>query len=277
MRLNFFICSLFFLSSCASPQSSKKQPKVTYAEVESILSKGTFIAPAKRRYWGRSITLTSKVSLKGKGELNVLVKPTHGLVKKNENKNAQAAYELSKYIDLVDTPIHVIRQDALVSESKGDYGEAGVQVWIDDASKPNNSQFKTISDFADYKSEIEEMAVWDCLIGNNDRHDSNYLVLNNARKGERRLVAIDHSLTFPTSFRLGFPNPEAGAIDIIESFLKGEKKGAISEKNVNKLKSLKKNFDKVEKVLSKYLGPASIDAMEARLDNMVRLKKIFEP
>jgi hypothetical protein len=103
------------------------------------------------------------------------------------------------------------------------------------------------------------MALFDAITGNTDRHGQNYFVKRND-KGERRVIAIDHGLCFPIPNAYG--EIDAGTTD----FLRNEKLPQWCERWLNKVLDME---PKIRKALAPYLEPEAINHMFIRTSWML--------
>lgn len=104
------------------------------------------------------------------------------------------------------------------------------------------------------------MALFDAIVGNTDRHGMNYFIKRNA-KGENRVIAIDHGLCFP------IPSLNCGDIDCGTSdFLRDEALPKWCVRWLNKVSSMERE---VRKALAPYLEDEAIDHMFIRVNWML--------
>lgn len=102
------------------------------------------------------------------------------------------------------------------------------------------------------------MALFDAIVGNTDRHGHNYFIKYN-QKGERRIIAIDHGLCFPI--------PQAGYIDCGSSdFLRQEALPQWCVRWLNKVLSME---SQVRRTLAPHLEPEAIDGLFDRVHWML--------
>jgi hypothetical protein len=103
------------------------------------------------------------------------------------------------------------------------------------------------------------MALFDAIVGNTDRHGQNYFIRRNA-KGERRIIAIDHGLCFP------IPN-KYGEIDCGTSdFSRREALPQWCERWLNKILSMELS---IRRTLAPYIEPEAIDQVFVRVNWML--------
>lgn len=221
-----------------------------------------------------------------KRTIPVLIKPDTGLTKKqlrssipigSDNRRADAAFHLSKFIDLVDTPEHVIRDDAPINQKNlHSRGGAGIQIFSLDSHAPTKNliaQVQSPSSINRLGDELEEIAVFDTLIGNTDRHLRNWLFRHAPKHGQRHIVAIDHTLAFPVV------NKEDNRCNylMIDSYIRSSGDGTISHRNLQKLEALSQKKVEVNQVLGLNLEPEAINLLWDRVDRMLKEKKVFYP
>lgn len=103
------------------------------------------------------------------------------------------------------------------------------------------------------------MALFDAIVGNTDRHGANYFIKRNA-KGEKRIIAIDHGLCFPI--------PQGGYIDCGTSdFMRNEALPAWCVRWLNKVSGME---TKIRKTLAPYIEPEAIDQVFVRVNWMLK-------
>ena len=102
------------------------------------------------------------------------------------------------------------------------------------------------------------MALFDTIVGNTDRHGANYFLRRNA-KGEKRIIAIDHGLCFPI--------PQGGYIDVGTSdFMRSEALPAWCIRWLNKILGMER---KIRKALTPYIEREAIDQVFVRVNWML--------
>jgi hypothetical protein len=104
------------------------------------------------------------------------------------------------------------------------------------------------------------MALFDAIVGNTDRHSQNYFIRRNA-KGKHDVIAIDHGLCFPIPFGTG--RIDAGTSD----FLRDEALPAWCIRWLNKVASMEK---KIRATLSNYIELEALDGMFERVQWMLK-------
>jgi|GEM_PF-3430079 len=259
---------------------------------DAVLQIGTFKSEINKLGTDNVNYVCTGIMQFGGVEVKVVIKPDQDLKNKTirsdisrskDNRSSDAAYQLSRFIDLVDTPAHIIRDDAPIPGSEADLnridafstsarGSAGVQVFSADSVEPDSVIVAQIESSAQLLIELEEIAVFDCLIGNTDRHGRNWRFRKKPTEGSRHIVAIDHSLAFPTRDRRSFGN-----YSLIQMHLRSAANGRISERNLQKLQSLLHQRANIDHILQLNLERTECDLTWRRLEQMLRQKKVFLP
>ena len=104
------------------------------------------------------------------------------------------------------------------------------------------------------------MALFDAIVGNTDRHGQNYFTRRNA-KGEKRIIAIDHGLCFPIPDSSGYI--DCGTSD----FSRDETLPAWCIRWLNKILGMEGT---IRLALRAYLEPEAIEQMFIRVNWMLR-------
>jgi hypothetical protein len=120
--------------------------------------------------------------------------------------------------------------------------------------------------------ELEEIAIFDCIIGNTDRHPRNWRFRKDPSIGQRSIVTIDHTLAFPIS-----GNHDEGNYMLIKSYLDTDAQGRISEVNLRKLDMLVSKRDSVDQIMRLNLEESAIQLMWMRVNWMRSEKRVFIP
>lgn len=299
--MKFFLTIAFvFLSYSTLSAQQSKETAVRYGESaprpttyeEAALELGNFKSEIKRLGSGNINYVCKGTLVFGGTELAVVIKPDsrlkdtghEGIYPLAGNRNADAAYQVSRFISLVETPAHVIRDDApvpskneetiLTEEYKTESrGGAGIQIFIEGLARNTDEIKKQIQSSPELLLELEEIAVFDCLIGNRDRNIGNWAFRKKTGKDERHIVAIDHSVAFPERSH----TDQEYQAEILNLYLESERKGKISESTILKLKELLRKRGALDKILRLNLGHMEIDMFWWRLEKMLRDKRVFLP
>lgn len=152
--------------------------------VEDLLRTGDFIG-AQPLGGGVNATWRAEV-----GGVPVAIKPAAGLAQRmlrdsippgTDLERELAAYLVNLELGgLVDCPVVALRDDT-------PWGRAAVIEWKDRAAKGSSGA---------------DVALFDAIIGNTDRHSGNYL----KTADDKRYIPIDHGLSFPESKAMGMGN-----------------------------------------------------------------------
>lgn len=107
--------------------------------------------------------------------------------------------------------------------------------------------------------EYRQLAIFDNVIGNLDRHRKNYLVMEDGQ-----LVPIDHGLSFPTkNDEQGGHHHEFGGTVVL------------NEEERNRLTSFRTSRDEIARELQPHLPAEAIEAMFERVDTMLKLGRTY--
>ena len=228
---------------------------------------------------GTAKTWRSSIEFEGRN-FDIVIKPDETLTSeklrkdipvRRDNQRADAAYHLSRFVNLVDTPEHVIRDDAPLDSGGSRRGGAGVQIFIADAHGASPEDIVAVESTGALLGELEDIAVFDVIIGNLDRHDNNWLFRDNPRPGQRHIVAIDHSHAFPVS------DVGGGTYNMIVRYLKSAHKGRISQRNLQKLHSLVSMREQIDAVLGLNLEDVAIEMIWSRVALLRQNELVFIP
>ena len=264
--------------------------------IEEVLYFGTFTGETTGNLGGANKAFQGRMSYRGI-TLSVFVKPDCGLKPdgpwpgvpvRSDNRRADAAFHLNSFINLVDTPEDVISTDvptvADIANCPSEvHGIGGVQAYIQDTVHPsdfksNDPNYNPQNDpkikirLSEYRFELEDIALFDSIINNLDRHDGNWLFRKapNLQRCERHIVAIDQGSTFPTE-----RDVVGGARKMQELYLVvTNNEGPISNGNLNKLNMLVARHREVDQVLSLNLEQVAIDLMWERVEEMRMTRRI---
>jgi hypothetical protein len=160
-----------------------------------------------------------------------------------------ATYLLAKMVPgLVEVPAMALRKvngDTLLCMEKVTGGEHAL--WSDTPLRGVSITLK------------RNMALFDAIVGNTDRHGANYFIKRNA-KGEKRIIAIDHGLCFPI--------PQGGYIDCGTSdFMRSERLPAWCTRWLNKVLDMESS---IRRTLAPYIEPEAIDQVFVRVNWMLK-------
>lgn len=275
---------LFLLFLASTTCSGCHSSRLTYGHLtpeplsahEEVIQKGRFVGQIERLGGGINETFKGKVRFRN-STVHVVIKPTtllsndglkDGILPYSDNKNADAAYHVNRFLDIVNTPPHVIRDDAPIDLDRSTTGPAGVQLFWRSLEPPKPDILDEIIDTESGRREIEGMAVFDIVIGNKDRHLGNYGILRN--DNGLSLVAIDHSTAFPNIVE------DDGMYQMIHlhELATGE---SISAHIIEKLKSFRSKRRAVDRVLRLNIDCAAIELMWWRVDRLIEEGKVFYP
>jgi hypothetical protein len=161
---------------------------------EAVLSSGEIAE--KKKLLGGSVGGATFVEIKGDG--SGVFKPHPGYTEDVQREYAareRAAYLISQFLEFDLVPPTVLKKVG---------GELGsLQEFIEDAKVAAECENTLRSQHSRLEKQLERLAVFDLLIGNDDRHGGNYLIKN----GE--VFAIDHGLALNKN-DLG--SPHAGRV-----------------------------------------------------------------
>ena len=102
--------------------------------------------------------------------------------------------------------------DVKIRDVKG-RGQGSIQRFVDDA-KTADDLHPTLLDEMNLIEDLERQFILDVLIGNTDRHSSNWMVKNIG--GRHRVVSIDNGLTFPKAARTLGGTGDADILGLME-------------------------------------------------------------
>jgi len=160
-------------------------------------------------------------------------------------KREVAAFKLSRILGFDCCPTTVARNYG---------GEMGsIQDWVEDGETISVTN-KDWQHNPKLQDDIEDLALYNILLGNSDRHGSNAMIDKNDK-----LWAIDNGLTFPL-------NDDDGGISIFVRRVEGND---IPSRLKVKLNELNKNWDNVEKKLGKYIEPDALNGVYNRMSEML--------
>jgi phosphoinositide 3-/4-kinase-like protein len=112
-----------------------------------------------------------------------------------------------------------------------------------------------------HQEQIQHIALFDAVIGNEDRHDGNALVTRG------NIIAIDHGISFP--FNDSISNGNHGALNARQGdFLSADERTSLSK--------LVHESDAVNKELAPYLDKQEIDQMWNRVTYMLRTDEVTQ-
>jgi|GEM_PF-2040317 len=205
-----------------------------------------------------------------------------GLMYYDSYYNELAAYVISKYLGLNIIPATVFRSLPIAKkglEPSEELIKGSLQLWLENTVSlyhltSHNLPYPGILDYKNYQ--IKEIKVFDCIIGNVDRHADNLLVDLNERFEDPtemssrekaylgKIWAIDHSRSFYRGIRADMRSCQLsklklGAISIqfiramrmwkIEEVEKKLRASGLSEQQLKqiKLKTLERRFQRVKK------------------------------
>lgn len=301
VKLRLFVILLTFVTGMTvaseAQTSDKPRPLLRYGNRtprptnfnDAALQLGTLM-PEMQRVPGGHVNEVFVGSIRfGGTKVKVIIKPDDGLHTEHredcehhrmrasipmfrDNRSADAAYHLNSVVQLVDTPEHIIRDDSPIDGDGTRRGGAGVQIFSSDSEDPSDTTIKELVLSEELLGELEAIAVFDCLIGNTDRHNSNWRFRTKPEPHQRHIVAIDHSLAFPVSQESGWGN-----YWMIESYLDSRRHGAISSETLAKLDALIGKRAEMDEILSLNLEQVAIDLLWRRVERMRREKKVFVP
>lgn len=190
------------------------------------------------------------------GARRAVVKPASGLRREKLRQNIpaatdiereRAAYLLNQHLGgLVKMPT------AIVAGSGAD--RALVLDYMDGEIGPSLSGLPT--------KEVDNAALFDALIGNEDRHSGNYLADPNGH-----LVCIDHGLTFPTG---------PYSYNFNDDLLSARSNPKLNETEVGLLEKLRKERSAVEKDLRPLIGDKAFKRLYSRIDQMLNTGKVIQ-
>ncbi len=123
------------------------------------------------------------------------------------------------------------------------------------ASMSYNSDFVT-------EGEWQDIALFDSIIDNKDRHGGNLMVRRQPGPGERHIIAIDHGLAFPD------PNSKDNTHTSYCNRIAQDRIGAkaLTTQEMAALSQLVAHRADVTKELAPLLPPGAIDDLWARVD-----------
>ncbi len=185
-----------------------------------------------------------------------------------DNRNADAAYHVNRFLDLVNTPPHVLRDDVPGCDGRG-ISAAGVQLFAEGSRSVDDSHVERLVSDPALLDELEAMAVFDTIIGNTDRHDSNWRWVTAPAAGERRLLALDHALAFPVERNV------RGNYLMIERYLASTREGQLSTATLAKLRAFRSNRLQVDTVLRLNVNPRAIEHLWERVDRLLENRTVF--
>lgn len=259
------------------------------SHIDSILQFGILDVNTKENQKkGVSLTFRGSIYYKNIDTIDVIIKPNIGLSETTvresipyfrDNYSAQAAYELNKFINLVDMPEHVIRHDLtfVYEDEERKNIIAGVQVYQTKVSHLGSiKELRKLLINESSLDELEEIAVFDCLIGNKDRHLNNFFIRNKPVKGERSFVAIDHTLAFPMRNGKILKGNDGSSI-LISEYINSYRKGFVSDKNLNKIRKLSNNWNTIKEILILNLEYSAVDAIKERAFQILATRVVFDP
>jgi hypothetical protein len=196
----------------------------------------------------------------------IVVKPYEGLGYKEDPlrqnipadadlENERATYLINRAMgNYVDMPVSVIQGEgegrALVYNFKE--GIVGAK-WAKD-----HYDLSTLN-----QKDVDRIALLDSIIGNEDRHSGNYVIQ------DKHVVAIDHTLSFPTG---PDDSPDSNNMG---SWRWGQHREALQPEEKALLNSLVTQKPWVENELVRLVGHDSIDRMYYRVDKMLKSGKIL--
>lgn len=170
----------------------------------------------------------------------------HDIPQGGYSKREACAYEISEAIGWHLVPPTTVRED--------DFGDIGsVQLWNDEAKLPG---YYHASEDQKWK-----MAIFDLIIGNEDRHDHNYLIAEDGR-----VIAIDNGLTLgesgkPSCYRNKFAEKIGEETRIPATYI-------TQVKNVD--------WDAVTEHVKTHVSPESARHMRARVDYLLEKQELFD-
>jgi hypothetical protein len=200
--------------------------------------------------------------------VKVAIKPRSGLSHQKmrsgismgrDLERERAAYVVNNALGgLVEMPECVVRDIP-------NMGLCGIQTFKEDTDGTLAENYNV--ELSGHPDAVRELALFDVIIGNLDRHGGNIMV----RSGddEHPLVAIDHGLSFPDG------SQEYGEYKNTEALSTAEGK-KLSDKDIERLDAMWKNYDKVDKELAPLVTKKSRMAMWQRVEWVLAEKRIPE-
>lgn len=277
------IALLAVVSGCAAAPQERSallrygdRTPVPQGEFESILYRGEFVGdmtPLDKL--GRLCRGT--LAYRGR-EMAVFVKHAYflhelqqreGIPFHSDNRNADAAYQVNRALGLVDTPEHVLRDDVPTCGGPGQLSSAGVQRFLTESRATTKAAVSQLMSRSDLLDEIEEMAVFDVVIGNTDRHDLNWRFREEPAASERKLIAIDHSLAFPVHAYA------RGNYVMVDRYLASSRRGNLTDPIREKLEGFLRQRGALDPLLRLNLNPKALELMWSRVDRLLEDGRVF--
>lgn len=168
------------------------------------------------------------------------------------SKREAAAYEISEALGWHLVPPTTVRADEF-----GDIGS--IQLWNDDGELPYNQRVR--------EDQKWKMAIFDLIIGNEDRHDHNYLI---TPAGD--VIAIDNGLTLGESGRPSYRNKFAS--NFLDNVHHGDAREPIPDQYLEDVRQV--NWDAVTAHVKTHVSPEAARHMKARVDYVLEKGDLFE-